>query len=85
MHISISGFPPETTEDELREPLEEYGAVIKHITIEPSKNKDNYTAIIDVDTDETGCKLLAEKINGHIWKGKRLRARYYLFLDQETP
>ncbi|WP_293688127.1 RNA recognition motif domain-containing protein [Thiolapillus sp.] len=80
MHISISGFPPDTTIEELREPLEEYGAVIRDLTIEPSNNEDNYIAMVDVDTDDTGCKILAEKINGRIWKGKKLRARHFLFI-----
>jgi hypothetical protein len=80
MHISISGFLPETTEEELREPLEEFGAVVKGITIEPSEDDHNYMAIVDVDTDEIGCKVLADKINGKVWKGRKLRARYYLFV-----
>ena len=36
--------------------------------------------MVDVDTDETGAKIIAERINGHVWKGKRLRARAYLFM-----
>ncbi|WP_041066868.1 hypothetical protein [Thiolapillus brandeum] len=80
MHISVSGFPPGTTEEELREPLEEFGAVIKSIKIEPSEDDHNQMALINVDTDETGCKILAEKINGRIWKGRKLRARYFLFV-----
>ncbi|WP_456444753.1 hypothetical protein [Thiolapillus sp.] len=80
MHISVSGFPPDTTEEELREPLEEFGAVIKNIKIEPSADDHNYMALINVDTNETGCKILAEKINGRVWKGRKLRARYFLFV-----
>ncbi|WP_457676447.1 hypothetical protein [Thiolapillus sp.] len=80
MHISISGFPPDTTEQDLREPLEEFGAIVKNIRIEPSDDDHNYLALIDVDTDETGCKVLADRINGHVWKGRKLRARYYLFV-----
>ncbi|WP_456406011.1 hypothetical protein [Thiolapillus sp.] len=80
MHIGISGFPPETSEADIREPLEEFGAIVKEITIQPSDQEDRYLAIVDVDTDETGCKVLVEKINGKIWKGKRLRAIQYLFV-----
>lgn len=80
MHISIGGFPPGTTEAEIREPLEEFGAVINEITIQSSEKDGGYIAIVDVDTDETGCKVLAEKINGKLWKGVALRAKSYLFL-----
>lgn len=80
MHISIGGFPPGTTEAEIREPLEEFGAVINEITIQSSEKDGGYMAIVDVDTDETGCKVLAEKINGKLWKGVALRAKSYLFL-----
>jgi len=59
MDISIGGFPPDTTEAEIREPLEEFGAVINKITIQPSEKEGGYMAIVDVDTDETGCMLLA--------------------------
>ncbi len=80
MNIGIGGFPPGTSEAEIREPLEEFGAVINKITIQPSDREDGYLAIVDVDTDDTGCKILVEKINGKIWKGKRLRAINYLFV-----
>ncbi len=80
MKISIGGFPPDTTEEEIRKPLEEFGAVINKISIQPSEKEGGYMAILDVDTDETGCKVLAEQINGKMWKGKQLRARSFMFL-----
>lgn len=80
MHISIMGFPPGTSEAEIREPLEEYGAIINKITIQPSDMEDRWLAIVDLETDATGRKVLAEKINGRVWKGRKLRAINYLFL-----
>lgn len=80
MKITISGFPENTVEDEIREALEEYGAVIKEISIQKSDLEDGYLAFVDVDTDETGCKVLAGQINNRLWKGRKLRARSYLFL-----
>ncbi|MEA3291172.1 MAG: RNA-binding protein, partial [Pseudomonadota bacterium] len=82
MNIGISGFPPDTSEADIREALEKYGAIINKITIQPSKREDGYLANVDVDTDETGCKVLVEKINGVFWKGRKLRAHSYLFLKQ---
>lgn len=79
MNIGISGFPPDTTEAEIREALENFGAVVNSISIEPSEKEGGYLATVDVDTDETGCKVLAEQINGKLWKGKQLRATAYLF------
>lgn len=80
MKFVIGGFPPETTEQEIREPLEEFGAVITKVTIQPSEKEDGFLAIVEVDTDETGRKVLAEKINGKMWKGRKLRAPSILFL-----
>jgi len=80
MRISISGFPEDTGEDEIRSALENFGATVDRITMEPSDNGKRTLAVVDVDTDDTGAKMLAEKINGRIWKGQRLRARAYLFL-----
>ncbi|HHJ17266.1 MAG TPA: RNA-binding protein [Gammaproteobacteria bacterium] len=78
MEIIISGFPPETTEDEIKEALESHGAPILEVKIMESNDVDRYTATVDVDTDETGCRVLAEKVNGTVWKGKKLRANYFL-------
>ena len=78
MEIIIAGFPPDTTEDEIKEALEGYGAPTLEVKIMESNDPDRYTAAVDVDTDETGCRVLAEKINGTVWKGKKLRANYFL-------
>lgn len=80
MHISIRGFPPGTSEAEIREPLEEFGVNVFGISIQTSDSDDRYLAIIDVDTDEAGCKFLTDRLNGKIWKGKKLHAASYLFL-----
>lgn len=80
MHISISGFPADTSEEEIREALEESGATVTKITMEPSDSGKRTLAVVDVDTDETGAKVIAERIDGHVWKGRRLTARAYLFL-----
>ncbi len=80
MRISISGFPEDTSESEIRTALEDFGATVKQITMEPSDDGKRTLAVVDVDTDETGAKIIAEKINGRIWKGRRLRARAYLFM-----
>ena len=81
MHITISGFPPDTTTEDLRAPLEEFGAKVRDISIQPSKDQSAYMAIVEVDTDKTGAKVLANKIDGKIWRGKKLRSRYYIFID----
>ncbi len=78
MHISIGGFPEQVTEAEIREALERFGAKVKSVTLEPGSG-DHTLALVDVETDEPGAKALAERINGYIWKGKRLRSRVFLF------
>lgn len=80
MHISIANFPADTTKEEIREALEEAGATVLKVTLEPSDNGKRTLAVVEVDTDETGARALAESLNGHLWKGKQLRARAYLFL-----
>ena len=65
---------------EIREALENYGAVVNKVTIEAPEKEGRYLAIVDVDTDETGVKVLTEQINGRVWKGQKLRANAYLFL-----
>ncbi|UCE89824.1 MAG: hypothetical protein JSW10_03060 [Pseudomonadota bacterium] len=79
MRIMIGGFPPDTTEDEIRKALEDYGVEVKGLSIQTPNNLARYLATVDVDLDKTGCKVLTEKINNRFWKGHRLKADYFLF------
>jgi len=79
MHISIGGFPSGTSEAEIREPLEALGVKVLDVTIKTSESDDRYVAIIDLDTDEAGCKYLANRMNGRMWHGQTLVARVHLF------
>jgi len=79
MHISISGFPADVEAHDIQEALENYGAAVTSVTLEPDSGG-HTMAVVDVDTDETGARVLAEKISGRIWQGKRLRARAFLFM-----
>jgi ribosomal protein L12E/L44/L45/RPP1/RPP2 len=78
MDIAISGFPAETTEDEIRETLEKYGVTVKEVSIELSDNPHRNLATVGVDLDESGARVLAKKLNGLVYKGQRLRAEIYL-------
>ena len=80
MKITVSGFPPDTTEEEIREAIEDYGAAVTSVTVDPSEDPSEYLAVIDVDTDETGCKVLVDAINGLVWKDRTLRAQRFLFV-----
>ena len=80
MNIGISGFTPNTTEDEIREALEKFGAVVRDVKITPSDDPNRYLATVDIDTDKLGMKVIAEKVNGTVWKGKRLSASGFLYL-----
>jgi len=80
MNIGISGFPPDTSEEEIREALEEFGAVVTSVMITPSEDPDRYVANVNIDTDKLGMKVIADKINGTVWKGKKLAASGYLYL-----
>jgi len=79
MHISIAGFPADVEEEDIRKALENHGAMVHSVTLEPNSG-DHTLAVVDVETDETGARALAERINGRIWRGRRLRARAFLFL-----
>jgi len=80
MHISVRGFPSGTSEAEIREPLEELGVKVLDVTIQSSENDDRHLAIIDIDTDEAGCKYLVDRLNGRVWKGQKLVAMKHLFM-----
>ena len=80
MNIGISGFTPDTTEEEIQEALEKFGATVRSVKITTSDDLDRYLATVDIDTDKLGMKVIAEKINGTVWKGKRLAATGYLYL-----
>jgi ribosomal protein L12E/L44/L45/RPP1/RPP2 len=78
VEIAISGFPSETTEDEIREALEKYGVTVKDVSIERSNDPQRNLATVGVDLDESGARVLAKKVNGSFYNGQRLRAETYL-------
>ncbi len=80
MQIAVSGFAPETTQEEIRKALENYGVVVDEITIYPSDNPERYLAVIGVDADETGAQVIIKAIHGKSWKGRRLSAEFFRFL-----
>ena len=85
MHISIRGFSPETSEQEIRQALEDFGVQVNSITYKTDEASGSVPlAIVDVETDQLGAKVLAEHIDGRFWKGKKLRARSYLFLENDA-
>ena len=82
MNIRIAGFAQDTTEDEIREALENYGVGVEKITMVPSDNPELHAAVIGVDTDETGCQVIVDKVNSKAWKGRRLEAEYLRFFKK---
>ena len=56
MNIGISGFPPDTTEEEIREALEEFGALVRNVKITTSNDPNNFLATVDIDTDKLGLR-----------------------------
>ena len=79
MQIAVSGFAPETKQEEISEALENYGVVVNEITIHPSDDPQRFLAVIDVDADETGAQVIIKKIHGNAWKGRRLSAEFFRF------
>jgi nucleoside-triphosphatase THEP1 len=79
--LLISGFPKDTTAEEIREALEASGVPVTGIVIEPGSSEDRNVALVDVDTDATGMRVLTERLDGFVWKGHRLRAEHTLLFD----
>ena len=79
MQIGLEGFPDDVTESDILAELEAFGCTINKITIHSSPIPNKQLAMIDVATDTTGAKALARRINGHVWRGKTLRAEVFVF------
>lgn len=78
MKIGIGSFPPETDATEIRQAPEEFGVPVNEVTIEASPDPNRHLALIDADVDEAAARVLVDKIDGKMWKGKQLRAERYL-------
>ena len=78
MKIGVGGFPPETDAEEIRQALEDFGVPVNEVTIGASPDPSRYLALIYADVDEAGARVLVDKIDGKMWKGKQLRADRYL-------
>ncbi len=80
MRISIAGFPADVEKEEIAAALAEHGVAVRTVTLEPDGDGKRTLAVVDVDTDETGARALAERLDGRIWRDHKLRARAHLFL-----
>jgi hypothetical protein len=81
LKIGIGGFPPETDAAEIRRAVEEFGVPVNEVTVEASPDPTRYRALIDADVDEAGARVLVDKIDGRVWRGKPLRAERYLMFE----
>ena len=79
--LLISGFPKETSEGEIRGALESAGVPVKAILIERQGSEERPIALVEVDTDRNGMRVLTERLDGLVWKGHRLRAEHTLLFD----
>ncbi len=79
--LLIFGFPKGTTVEEIREALEAAGVPVARVQIEPGTHQGADVALVGVDTDATGIRVLAQRLNGLVWKGHRLEAEYTLLFD----
>ncbi|HHH47129.1 MAG TPA: hypothetical protein ENK53_09020 [Thiotrichales bacterium] len=80
-HLLIAGFARGTTADEIRQALEKAGVPVTEIRIEMGNREGRDVALVGVDTDETGIRVLAERIDGFVWKGHRLQAEHTLLFE----
>lgn len=79
MQVGISGFSEEVTEADIHDVLSEYGCTVLSVKIHDSEDKHRRLAMVDIDTDHSGAKMLAEKIDGLVWRGTTLHSETFLF------
>ncbi len=83
MQLWIRNIAPGTTEEEIREFLAQY-AEATSITLATSGSQDRHTAVADVPGDRPMGNALAKKLNGMLWKERRLEVHTTLFFGDEA-
>ena len=73
MELRIGNLPPGTTEDDVREVLHQLRD-IKTIRITDEGDADNVVAWVDIEGTRAGLQALAKKVNGTMWKERRISA-----------
>jgi len=71
MHIVIQNLPDKVTEEGIRESL---GALAPVGTITLVKESGTPMAVIEIDMTRDQAEALARRIQGHIFRGRRLHA-----------
>ncbi len=75
MNVVITNLPENSSEEEIREILQEHGVPVTSITLSNEGNAENCVAVVALDSNRAGAEALAGMVNGKFWRGKTLAAR----------
>jgi hypothetical protein len=83
MLFVVGNIAPETTEEEFKTFLEQFGEITK-VTLATSGSSDHYSAEVDIPVDsQVGAEAIADKLNGMMWKNRPLEVNNMLFFKEE--
>lgn len=82
MQLRIGNMPSGVREEEIGELVREY-CQIGGIKIIEEGNPDKVMAYVHVELDRVGANTVAAKIQGRLWKERRLQTYVPLFGDDE--
>jgi RNA recognition motif-containing protein len=71
--ILITNLPPDVTEEELRQLFAQRGnESVVNVEFEREGNPDNIIAKVQMDIDSATARIMAEKAQGIVWKGRKI-------------
>ncbi len=83
MLFVIGNIAPETGEEEFKTFLEQFGQITQ-VTLVTSGSPDVYNAEVEIPVDtRVGAQAIAEKLNGMMWRDRRLEVNNMLFFKEE--
>ncbi|HHH44788.1 MAG TPA: RNA-binding protein [Gammaproteobacteria bacterium] len=75
MNVVIRNLPQGSSEEEIRELLQEHGVPVTSVTLTNEGNAENCVAVLALDTNRAGADALVKMLDGKFWRGKTLAAR----------
>ncbi|NNJ97405.1 MAG: RNA-binding protein [Gammaproteobacteria bacterium] len=81
MNILIDNFPPDVTEEEVRELLGD-NENIEDILLTDGENSKDVSVTVRVNIERAGATGMAEYINGKFFKDRRLSAQVMSLLNE---
>jgi RNA recognition motif-containing protein len=81
MQIVVRELPHDVTESDVRELVSRYGGV-RNIRLKKEGSEQRATAVVTMEGERSDGEVIASKLNGILWHGRKLNVMCPLFFGE---